>query len=205
MRLVFVHGWGFDHTLWDGVAAALPEFDKTVVELGFLGDRPTDMTPQADDVLIGHSLGLLWGMAQRPDWRAVIAVNGFARFTGEAETGACVPPAALRAMRLGVARDAAAALVKFHRSLGHSSAPTGFDTQRLTDGLALLETVCFSKLIGVPVRVLAARRDPLVPLAASEHLAAAAETSVHWHDAGGHLLPLTAAAWCAAAIAAFLT
>jgi len=204
MRLVFVHGWGFDAALWDGIAGALSAYPHCRVDLGFLGGAVTAATLSPDDVLIGHSLGVLWGLSQYRNWRQVIAINGFAHFAGLAEEGACVRPAALRAMRLGLVRDAEATLVKFYRSVDHTGPINHFDTQRLAEGLALLESLYITKPLDAPCLILAARHDPLVPVDASEHLAAVTGSSVTWSEEGGHLLPLTHAPWCAEAIRAFL-
>lgn len=204
MRVVFVHGWGFDRTLWNSVVAALPQFDSTTVELGFLGSNPSVFQPQPDDVLIGHSLGLLWGMTQNAHWSAVIAINAFACFTGPLESSACVRPATLRAMRLGLARDAAATLAKFYAMFDSRLSVGQFDGPRLADGLELLERQKITETLAVPSLVLASRNDPLVPVSASEALAARMQTAITWHDSGGHLLPLTQPLWCANAIRAFL-
>ena len=202
MRLVFVHGWGFDRTLWDRVAAALPQFNQIIVDLGFLGGKPTPFEAQPEDILIGHSLGFLWGMTEHDHWRAVIAINGFARFAGT--EGACVRPAALRAMRLRLTRDASQTLATFYRSLDHTLAPERYDAARLAGGLELLDARSLAKPLLAPCLVLASRDDPLVPVSASEHLAAVASTTVTWSEEGGHLLPLSRDQWCADAIASFV-
>jgi pimeloyl-[acyl-carrier protein] methyl ester esterase len=204
MRFVFVHGWGFDPAVWDRVAEALPGFAQTRIDLGFLGGAPTATQFQPDDILIGHSLGFLWGLTRHQDWRAVIAINGFARFAGAVEDGACVRPAALRALRLGLARDAEKTLATFYRSLDHTALIEHFDAPQLAEGLALLETQQITKPLAMPGLVLAARNDPLVPVTACEHLAAIAGTTVTWREEGGHLLPLTQPQGCADAIRAFL-
>ncbi len=202
MRLVFVHGWAFDSALWDGIAAALPDLPQIRIELGFLGATTTRAEFSADDVLIGHSLGFLWGVTHYQTWRAAIAINGFARFAGG--EGACVRPASLRAMRLGLARDAQAILDTFYCSLGCAVTAKSCSTQHLAEGLALLETRQIATPLAAPSLILAARNDPLVPVAASEHLAAVAGRPVTWSGEGGHLLPLTRPQWCADAIGAFL-
>ncbi len=204
MRLIFVHGWGFDTVLWNGIAEALPQYPQRRIDLGFLGGAATVAEFSSDDVLIGHSLGFLWGLRQQQNWRQVIAINGFARFAGSPEEGACVGPAALRAMRLALARDAGKALATFYRSINHTAPCDRHNATRLAEGLALLETEHIEKPLAVPCRVLATRNDPLVPKAASDHLAAITGGSILWSDEGGHLLPLTRPQWCADAIEACL-
>ncbi|MDR3527124.1 MAG: alpha/beta hydrolase [Rhizomicrobium sp.] len=203
MRLVFVHGWGFDATLWDGIAGALTDYSQCRVEVGFLGGAATTTELSPDDVLIGHSLGLLWGLAQG-NWRQVIAINSFARFSGAPEAGACVPPASLRAMRLSLARNAGKTLANFYRAIDHTALADRYDAKRLADGLALLESQHITEPPPQPWLILAARHDPLVPVTASEHLAAITDSAVTWSETGGHLLPLTRPLWCADVIRAFL-
>jgi len=203
MRLVFVHGWGFDATFWDGLSAALPDFPQARVELGFLGQVPAWPDFQPDDVLIGHSLGFLWGVQQYRLWRAAIAINGFACFAGG--TGACVALAVLRAMRVSLARDPKKTLENFYRSFGHAAELAGIDVARLMEGLLLLE----ASLVECPAGsrlILASRKDRLVPPAASEHLATVLNNApIRWQEEGEHLLPLTQSLWCAEAIRAFLS
>jgi pimeloyl-[acyl-carrier protein] methyl ester esterase len=45
MKLVFIHGWGLDATLWDGVCALLPEFEQERIDLGFFGSQEQDSPP----------------------------------------------------------------------------------------------------------------------------------------------------------------
>lgn len=202
MRLVFVHGWGFDATLWDGMAAALPEFPQIRVELGFLGQAPAWPDFQPNDVLIGHSLGFLWGMLHYRSWRAAVSINGFACFAGG--EGACVAPPALRAMRVSLARDPQKTLANFYGSFGYTAELAGFDVARLAEGLTLLETHFVEAPLGSKL-ILASHNDRLVPPSATEHLAVVMNgASVHWNEEGGHLLPLTQPQWCAEAIRAFL-
>lgn len=202
MRLVFVHGWGFDAALWKGMAAALPEFPQIRVELGFLGQASVWPDFQPNDVLIGHSLGFLWGMQQYRSWRAAVSINGFACFAGG--EGACVAPAVLRAMRVRLARDPQKTLANFYHSFGHAAEPAGVDVARLAEGLSLLETNLVEAPLGSRL-ILASRNDQLVPPSATEHLAVVMNGApVRWNEEGGHLLPLTQPQWCAEAIRAFL-
>lgn len=199
MRLVFVHGWGFDAAIWDCLSTALADISQVRVELGFLGSTPSVPRFTPDDVLVGHSLGLLWGLTQFDGWRKAVAINAFAKFAGGG--GAAVAPALLRAMRVSLSRDPAKTLANFYRMLGHEAAPRVFDCMRLQEGLSLLETEEVSRVL--PSLVLAGMRDTLVPAAATEHLAAVLGAGTRWREAG-HLLPLSDADWCAAEIRAFL-
>lgn len=193
MRLVFVHGWGFDPRVWDHVAAALCGIPEVRIDLGFFGEAKTlDFTP--DDVLIGHSLGFLWGMHAYRGWQSWIAVNSFSRFAG-----ACVPLAALRALRQNLKRDAEQALRDFYATIGYPAEPHLPNVERLAQGLDMLQRLDIAPILSenaAPGLVLASRNDPLVPQEASEALG----RPIRWSADGGHLLPLTQAEWCADAI-----
>lgn len=201
MRLVFVHGWGFAAPFWDDVAAELNDIPQARAELGFLGGKPDlpELTPH--DILVGHSLGFLWGLSQQHAWNGAIAINGFARFTGG--EGEAVPPAQLRAMGAGLRRDPQKTLAAFYRNLGLENVPAFFESTRLAEGLGFLENAVLPPSLPRTL-VLAARNDLLVPESASAYLGEAASADVIWHDRGGHLLPRTASAWCVAQIRTFL-
>ncbi|GAA0529319.1 pimeloyl-[acyl-carrier protein] methyl ester esterase [Rhizomicrobium palustre] len=200
MRLVFVHGWGFDASFWDDLAGALPEFDAARVELGFLGREFSLPTFSPDDVLIGHSLGFLWGATQYQGWSRMIAINAFAEFSGEMG----VASASLRAMRTSLKRDPQKTLANFYASLNGPQVPREFQAERLAEGLAWLQDWRLGEKPGVPSLVLSGAKDPLLPARATTHLAEMLDAPARLHETGGHLLPLSDPKWCAAAIRAFL-
>ncbi len=213
MRLVFVHGWGFDASFWD---ALLPKLDPAlgefkVAEMGFFGGTPNYPECGGGDVLIGHSLGFLRGIAVAKKPRAWIAVNGFVRFAAEKGVKeCCVSLTALKDMRRKLERDAPSVLAAFHASvggdipLGEPNVPAlaeGLDILRDGDIKALLKTTT------CPSLVLAGTHDPLVPLEASLAIgrAAAGTTATVFFEDGGHVLPLSHADRCAAEINRFLS
>lgn len=209
MRLVLIPGWGFGPGVWDDLCTALPGVDCLRLDFGFFA-QPSgqicaqaveDFSPTRGDILIGHSLGLMWGLCICTGWRGFVAINGFARFAARGENsageGACAPLATLKAMKLGLRRNPEKVVADFYRALGYDGpVPEGADAARLSTGLDLLINGDLMHT-GLPGLILAGRTDPLVPVAASEHLSAcAAHAPLAWAD-GGHLLPLTHAAWCA--------
>jgi len=206
MRLVFIHGWGFDPHFWDVLAAALARFPQTRVDLGFFGgavDRVRDDEPA---ILIGHSLGFLHGMRARKNWAGWVAINSFPRFVATPTEAGCVSAASLRAMRGGLLKDAPKTLADFYRLIG-AAAPAAAVTphvESLRDGLDVLRDASFDPAVVAGTGlVLAAKNDPLVPIATSAALAASADR-IAWHAGGGHLLPQNATAWCAEQIVGFV-
>jgi pimeloyl-[acyl-carrier protein] methyl ester esterase len=204
VRLVFVHGWALGPDIWDPFGALLPGVAQARVDLGFFG-APDIPAPQGGDILVGHSMGLVWGLAQDVDWAGVVAVNGFARFTQDADGRGCVKPAALRAMRQALLRDPQAGADDFRRTIGLAPAKGQAQKDRLMDGLDLLRDGDAAPLAGArPWLVLGAADDPLIPVAATRDLAAATGGALRLLEQGGHCLPLTAPRDCAEAIAGFL-
>jgi pimeloyl-[acyl-carrier protein] methyl ester esterase len=203
MRLVFVHGWAFDHAFWRALRAQLDGFESIDVELGFLGAERSIPDFHPDDVLIGHSLGFMWGVASYENWCSRISINGFARFVP-----ACVPEAALRAMRRNLMRNDAQTVADFCKTIGYAPAPTRVNKSALAEGLDWLQNMDVTPRLSAAnskLLVLAAENDPLVPESASQNLAEGANHStLVWHKTAGHLLPLNDPAWCAQQLREFL-
>lgn len=204
MRLVFIHGWGFGPHFWEPLGAALSDFSQIRVDFGFFSDRVEIPAFHEDDILIGHSLGFAWGMARSRPWRGWVSINGFACFVDNAGRKACAAPAALRAMRQGLARHTEETLRNFYKSIGAEGNAEGANAEHLTAGLSMLQTADITGSLRESAArglALASRDDPLVPVPATEFLASQTRNaSLLWHDQGGHLLPLRQPEWCAEAI-----
>lgn len=203
MRLVFIHGWAFDAGIWREVLPLLDGFTCVQAELGFLGAPRALPALQPDDVLIGHSLGFMWGIDHHAGWPRWIAINGFARFC---ET--CAPEKILSAMARNLKRDAHETVAAFYATIGHAPQPENLYEPTLAEGLDWLKkldvesALCTGTGRGL---VLAGQHDPIVPGDASQRLADCRNgTDILWHNKGGHLLPWQAPDWCAAAIRKFL-
>jgi pimeloyl-[acyl-carrier protein] methyl ester esterase len=204
VRLVFIHGWALGPDLWDALAPLLPGVAQARVDLGFFG-APDVPALQSGDILVGHSMGLLWGLARDFDWAGVVAVNGFARFPRDGDGRGCVKPSALRAMRQALMRDPQACADDFRRTLGLAPATGQAQKERLMDGLDLLRDGDAAPLAGArPWLVLGAADDPLVPTAATRDLAATTGGALALLERGGHALPRTAPRDCAERITGFL-
>ncbi len=209
MRLVFVHGWALGPEIWDGVSPLLERFPQSRVDLGYFG-APRLPDPLPGDILVGHSAGFLWGLRQRADWAGMVAINSFSRFCLDARridtpSRGCVKPAALRAMRAHLSRDAEDCIKSFRASIGAAAAPEPVEAAPLAEGLELLGAFDAMPHLGAkPVLVLAAKDDALAPAREAENLALAAGASLFFSEKGGHGLPWTAPEFCAEKIEKYL-
>lgn len=204
MRLVFAHGWAFDRAVWRELRPLLSDYVCVEVELGFLGAEREIPKLDSGDVLVGHSLGFVWGLNRWKHLRAWVAINGFARFVGD-----CVTETTLRVIRRALKRDAERTVVDFYRLLGLPDMPDALNAEALREGLdwlSAMDATADLASAGAPGLVLAGENDPLVPVEATRALASAgaAFRRVVWHAEAGHMLPLRDPAWCADNIRKFL-
>lgn len=215
-RLVLVHGWGFDAEAWRPLERALGGLETQVVDLGFFG-RPR--MPAFDNskplVAVGHSLGFLWLLRERPfPWRALVSIAGMPRFTRGPDYPHGVGARLLLRMRARFAREPAATWRDFLARCGCPLEAGGkrgaseMDVDRLDEGLSWLAEWDERRALareGAPLLALAAADDAILPAALSEAVFAERPgTAFHRADAGGHGLPVTRTDWCAARVRAFL-
>jgi pimeloyl-[acyl-carrier protein] methyl ester esterase len=195
VKLVFLHGWGLDASLWDGVRAALPEFETVAWDRGYFAPPRAEKTA-GPFIAIGHSLGALL-LADDPTAAGVVAVNGFDRFTGED----AVAPRVVDRMRKRFAETPAKVLADFRARIGASPAPESLDSERLGADLDLLAETDARNATRPRILVLHGEADPLLPAAMRDAMFAGAPRETV--PDGGHLLPLTHPAWIADHIRAF--
>jgi pimeloyl-[acyl-carrier protein] methyl ester esterase len=206
MELIFIHGWGFDASFWDELAAQLPQFRQKRIDLGFFGETANEVDDAIPSILVGHSLGFVHGMRSRKNWAGWVAINGFAHFVATPTQAGCVPESSLREMKEKMTKDPPRTLARFYSSIGATPPVTAAAPriERLHEALdELLAIDLDGALRSMPGLALASRNDPLVPVAASEALAVPS-ARIQWHATGGHMLPQSAAPWCAEAIAGFV-
>jgi len=118
MHFVFVHGWGFNPSIWRDVIRNVENADATLIDLGFIsgGPRATTTWP-SDSIAVGHSLGLLWllhraGEEGATPFRGLVSIQGFDRFCP------LIPPSRVAGMRRGLRRDAYQTVEAFWRGCG---------------------------------------------------------------------------------------
>jgi pimeloyl-[acyl-carrier protein] methyl ester esterase len=208
MQLVFIHGWGFEARFWDALAALLPGYKYRRIDLGFFGEAADDIHDGAPSILVGHSLGFLYGINRYKNWAGWIAINSFSRFVATDSKAGCVNTAALRTMRKKLPNDPQDTLAEFYALIGATASPAKAAprVERLCEGLDELRDSDIGGALAAaakPGLALAARNDPLVPVAASEALQVP-HARLYWHPDGGHLLPQSAAPWCAEKMTGFM-
>jgi len=201
--IVLVHGWGFDHHVWDDVRARLSTAHHVeCVDFGFFGAVAPAPSFSQPVIAVGHSLGACWWLTQSPiPWRRLLLINGFPRFTEAADYSPAVAPRVLARMRTQFGRDPQAVLDEFRTFCGAPPAPATFDAARLAAGLDWLAQWDGRARLAervADIRALAGGNDPIVPAAMSRAaLAGLPADHLAYADAAGHVLPLTAPALCA--------
>ncbi len=199
-RITLLHGWGYDAALWRDVLPLLDGLDVETCDLGLFGESRLPAPCDAPRIAVGHSLGALWWLTHDLPWRALVAINGFPRFTAT-ENFPGVAPRVLERMRKRFAESPTSVLADFQTACGGAGPALPGDTTQLASGLAALAQLDARDAWAArasDIRLLAGRRDAIVPPALTESMAMLSK--VHWIDDGGHLLPLTHPQACAALI-----
>ena len=190
MKLLLVHGWGFDASIWDAVRAALKPIETIAWDLGYFG---AERLPRVTGpfVAVGHSLGsLLLAIGPPHGCAGMIAINGFDRFTGDE----LVPARVLDRMRARFAVAPEAVLNDFRLRCGGSRHQGTIDASCLARDLERLATGDARGRM-VPKLLLQGADDPILPAAMRGHVFAGAPRSIL--AGAGHLLPVTHPDWCA--------
>lgn len=194
--LVLLHGWGFDASLWDDLARALPDYPTARWDRGYFGASAT-VAVNGPVVGIGHSLGSMLLADALPAEAPLIAINGFDHFTGPDGVALRV----VERMQGRFAESPADVLTDFRARCGAPPARREMDEARLADDLSLLAT---HHAAPGRRRILSLQggMDPILPTCLRDHVFPGAARATC--EEAGHLLPVTHAAWCAAQIQAFL-
>ena len=198
MKIVLVHGWGFNTGVWDRMLPHLDGHEIYRIDLGFMrgGPRGSNEMP-ADSLCIGHSFGVMWLLKHGPrPIRGLVSIAGFDCLHKY------VPKDVLDDMREGMLKDPHAQMKDFWKNAGFAgNEPEGDpDFGGLRGGLDWIATWDAGeelKNLGVPVMALAARDDRVVREEMTKNIWGNGVAELHWLDKGGHLLPLTHAEWCA--------
>lgn len=195
MKLLLLHGWGFDAHLWDGLLQHLTGFEVVRWDRGYFGEFREDYV-KGSMIAIGHSLGSMLLNDLLPPDVPLVAINGFDRFTGPR----ALPEETLQQMCNAFARRPKAVLTGFRAACGAGPAPERINRSRLAIDLAWLatKTHCLPR---ERTLVLHGANDPILP----EHMRDCVFEGAwrYTHLAGGHVLPLVDPKWCAAQIRSF--
>lgn len=194
MILRFLHGWGFDRSLWQHVVPLLPEFDCRADDRGYFGPP---RTVAEGEIAVCHSFGTMRALAQPAGLRALVAINGFDCFTARDHFPG-IPPRVVDRM---IARFSAApdeVVSQFRTRCGAAEMRPLANAAALLADLNTLREADLRAACTMPVHALHAADDPIVPAAMHPALFG---TSQALHTAtlatGGHLLPLTEPQACA--------
>lgn len=208
MMLRFLHGWGLDARMWDRLAALLPEFKTAQVDRDYFDRAPTPSpTSERAELLVTHSFGTLLALRDPPPGcRGLVAINGFDRFTaGDDAPG--IAPRIVERMLARFAEDPAAVVADFRKRCGDEEPFGDLALDRLRDDLAALrDWDCRAQAaeLALPILSLQGGADPILPSAMRDAVfAGAALVERVTQPEGGHLLPLTDPAFCAAHIRRF--
>ena len=203
----FVHGWGFEPSLWDALAAHLPGLDPRLADRGYFGSAGAS-APDEPSIWITHSLGTMLALgAIAPTCRAMVAINGFDRFAG-GEGFPGVAPRVLDRMAARLDKDPAGTVHDFRMRCGANAPVDSVEREPLARDLDVLrkgDCRAASAVLEIPLLSLQGGTDPILPaplIAQALHDCPGASHEVH--PAAGHLLPLEQPEWCADRIAGFV-
>ena len=204
-RLLFVHGWALDRTLWERVLDALgPDAGEAeVLDAGYYGHaaRPR-LIGRAPVLGVGQSLGVLELLAAPPTPLAgLVAIDGFARFAQGEDFPEGQPIAGLKRMSRRLALAPGPLLADFMaKALSGFARPAGApDRRALSAGLDRLGALDGRAAAArLPIWRLHASADPIAPLALADASFAGADVRARRvREAADHLSPMTAPKACA--------
>lgn len=207
--LLFVHGWAFDASVWTPLRAELGDWPHAVADAGYFGAAQAPVAGTGPVIAIGHSMGVLRLLRDLPSHcLGLVSINGFPRFGAAPDFDAGVPRRMLDRMMKRLSADPTAVLQDFRERCGDASAFGAPNLQPLARDLEALRDEDQRHALAalpVPLLILAGQDDPIVP-AAMTQAAFGDRLGDERHDLehGGHLLPVSAAPWCARHIAGFI-
>ncbi|MBT0669870.1 alpha/beta hydrolase [Novosphingobium profundi] len=201
MKLLFLHGWGFNRHFWDPLRAALAEHEGLADDRGYFG-APLAPAIEGPCLALAHSFGTMRVLADPPPGLVgLVAFNGFDRF-GAHDGRAGVPLRVIDRMARRLGQDPAAVLAEFRRTCGASDecpqpdqVPLAADLARLRDERAPMPEV--------PLTLVQGAADPLLSAEMREGAFSGCEARRLVHP-GGHLLPREDPAFCAEVVRAAL-
>ncbi|WP_020593803.1 alpha/beta fold hydrolase [Kiloniella laminariae] len=196
MRILLVHGWGYDPEIWQRVIADLGnEHDIICADLGFNGQVviPTGHF----EVAAGHSLGVPWLLSQQEiSWDKLVSINGFTRFCAGEDFPEGISPKFVDRMMRKLPKACDSVLQDFHtlcepvgKRQGEKINSFGTpDVKRLMWGLEFLRDLDLrSKINPAATIILADKSDLVVSEAMITQLFS--NFKINWSERAGHLLP----------------
>lgn len=212
LSLIFYHGWGFDASYWDALAALLPEYPQQRDDAGYF-EAPATPEPDGPYLAVTHSYGTMRLLAAPPPTPVgrkglvgLVAISGFDRFTATDDFPG-TPFRVVDRMVGAMAQVPETVLADFHMRFG-STAPSGVaDFDRLQADLVGLrdgDMRTAAGQIGAPILSLQGEKDNLMAVGLRETaFASVGGVMRRTHPDAGHLLAREDPAWCAQAIRDF--
>ena len=216
--LLYVHGWAFDGSVWDALREALrealPDLPHAVVQAGYFEGQsrrlPTGFDPRQPFIVIGHSYGVMYAVGRYlalPGCLGLVSINGFTRFSAADDFPGGVATRVLDRMLTRLATRTVDVVDDFRQRCG-AAASTGVprvaalsdDLRAMRDEDLRARLDARSSAHAFPVLALASDDDAIV----SADVTRACFPQPVCLPQGGHLLPLTAPAWCATHIQRFI-
>ncbi|NVK18274.1 MAG: hypothetical protein HWE30_06250 [Methylocystaceae bacterium] len=203
-NVVFVHGWGFDASFWEGIASEITGCDIQCVDMGFFGLQ--NKTLPDDAIYITHSMGLAWTLERANHVEALVVINGFTKFCASTDWPDGVAERMLTRMIRQFDRAPEKVWVEFMKNSGLDAPiyPDEADTNGLKTGLEYLLSVDVRQKyqsLTCPKFILAGGVDTIV----TEKLTVASfERDIIWYKEAKHLLPLSHSTDCVRHIQEFL-
>ncbi len=187
MKLLFVHGWALDGTLWQPMLGGFRADESLVADAGYYG-RPANPVIDGPILGIGHSLGALELLAAPPPGlQGVVAIDGMARFGQADDFPFGVPARVLERMKKRVADGV---LTEFLERAGGRVPAGAPDIARLQQGLDRLE-ILNGRACRLPIWRLHSQHDPIATLAMADASFAGLNVRERCiRDATDHLSPL---------------
>ncbi len=201
MDIVFIHGWGFDRTVWMRMVDHFTDHACHFVELGFTG-KPPSYTFPSQSVVVGHSLGVMWALRHAPTTiRGLVSIAGFDCFSAH------IPAKDIRAMQRNLRSDPEKQMKGFYAACGYIPFynVTTMNLMRLDEGLGWLldwDERPMLRNLPCPVMALGAQDDMIVPSTMTQ--AIWGRDDLRLSEKGGHILPMTQADWCAQQVKGFI-
>lgn len=207
ITFVAFHGWAFSASFWQPLKRALEgRAEFHCVDLGFTAPASLPLLPNGPSIALGHSLGFMYALRERPAFSGYVSINGFPRFCRTENFPDGIMAHAVRHMRHLLHDTPSQVRDDFLVRCGADPAEFATDTlntARLAEGLEWLQQWDERRHLPDARHLLAltGARDRIVPPAMSRALFPA--PCLIECPEGGHLMPHTHAEWCARRILAF--
>lgn len=205
MRLVFMHGWGFNSSFWNPLLTSLDGYETVVLDAGYFGQPHAYLDDGRPFVAIGHSFGTIRLLDTiSSHCLGFVAINGFDYFVRRNAAEGGVP---IRVLDRMIARFEEDPLIVLHDFQTRCGAQVDALDENLLNKDTLLRDLYLLRESDVRSAVqnaeiefalLNGNLDPLIDGARRQSSFTNVMSATSFtHPDGGHLLPITQPQWCA--------